>query len=231
MVLAITWLSTGNAQTIGELINQKKFDIGVKVGYNYSNLSFSSETYEYNTNGFHGYYLGLFVEYELIDMLSIQPEIVYSTQGNFNSVVTNRGLIAYEIEKHSELNYLNIPIMLKLHLVKNEDNKKSVFSIDFGPQLGFLRSVEIRDTDYMLNNGSKIKGYENLSDKKSVFNSVDFGLGIGATYKFESVKGLAISARYNYGLSNISKSDTKWKEVDLSDSKNRVIQVGLSYQL
>jgi hypothetical protein len=90
------------------------------------------------------------------------------------------------------LDYINLPVMLQYMF----DNG---FRLQAGPQFGFL----VR------------------SNSDDDLNSIDFGLGIGASYVVPST-GFGIDARYNLGLSNINKNDAV-------KSTNRGLQLGVFY--
>jgi hypothetical protein len=99
-------------------------------------------------------------------------------------------------DKVAALDYLNIPLMGKFYVTKG-------LSLEVGPQVGFLLSAKTDNTD--------IKG---------LFNKVDFGVNAGLGYKFEN--GLNFTTRYNFGLSDITSSNT-------SSNKNGVLQVSVGY--
>lgn len=87
------------------------------------------------------------------------------------------------------------------------------WSIEAGPQLGFE-----------LNAKSIIKN--SLTDKKSEnsitgHNTVDCSIGVGTSYAI--IKGLGLSARYNFGLTKASGT----KEFP---QRNNVFQVGAYYK-
>lgn len=94
------------------------------------------------------------------------------------------------------LNYLNVPLMGKYYLTKG-------LSLEAGPQVGFLLSAKTDNADV-----------------KNLFKKVDFGVNAGLGYKLEN--GLNFSARYNFGLSNISS-------VANTTNKNSVVQVSVGY--
>jgi hypothetical protein len=81
------------------------------------------------------------------------------------------------------------------------------FRIQTGPQLGILTTSEWKS-------GSTETDVDNLSN-------ADFSWSFGAGYLSRS--GLGIDARYNLGLTDVSKSNT-------TDIQNRVWQLGLFYQ-
>jgi hypothetical protein len=101
---------------------------GIKGGLNYANQNGSDITINsdnYQTDGITSYHVGLVAELKLTDGFSIQPELLYSTQG-----ATYKN--AFE-EFKNELGYLSIPVLAKIHLNKT-------VSLDLGPQASFLLS-------------------------------------------------------------------------------------------
>lgn len=140
-----------------------------------------------------GYNLGLLGHIHLVQQLALQPEIVFSTQGAKNTLAN--------VDTRFNLAYVNIPILLQYMF----DNG---FRIQAGPQFGILTSAK-----------SKIN--KNSSDIKSDMEKVAVGLSAGMSYVNPST-GFGVDARYNYGLSNINKSD-------VVKSTNRGIQLGLFY--
>jgi hypothetical protein len=102
--------------------------IGVKAGLNYANQTGSSITVNsdnYDTDAITSYHAGLVAELKLTDGFSVQPELLYSTQGaTYKTAGT---------EFKNELGYLSIPVMARFHFNKT-------LSLDLGPQASFLLS-------------------------------------------------------------------------------------------
>jgi hypothetical protein len=94
---------------------------GVKAGVNYANFEGS----DIQTDAITSYHAGLVAEVKLTDGFSVQPELLYSTQG---ASYKNAGT-----EFKNELGYLSIPVLAKIHLNKT-------ISLDLGPQASFLLS-------------------------------------------------------------------------------------------
>ncbi len=94
---------------------------GIKAGLNYANL----EGTNIQTDAITSYHAGIIAEVKLTDGFSVQPELLYSTQG---ATYKNAG-----IELKNELGYLSIPVLAKIHLNKT-------ISLDLGPQASFLLS-------------------------------------------------------------------------------------------
>jgi hypothetical protein len=104
------------------------FKLGIKAGLNYANQTGSQITIDntnYSTSAITSYHAGLIAEIKLVDSFSIQPELLYSTQG-----ATYKNAVE---EFENELGYLSIPVLAKINLNKS-------ISIELGPQASFLLS-------------------------------------------------------------------------------------------
>ena len=138
-----------------------------------------------------GFHVGGFAQVPLAAKFTFQPEVVYSAQG------------AKEDGGDGKINlgYINVPLMFKYAIAEK-------FNVEAGPQIGLLVSAK-----------EKYNG--NSDDIKDQLNSVDFSIGLGASYDF--TQNLSADVRYNAGVSNIAKE---------SDSKirNGVFQIGLGYK-
>lgn len=98
------------------------------------------------------------------------------------------------------VNYINVPV-LGQYMFGNG------LRLQTGPQVGFRTDAAI-----------KHNGHSNSNN--DAYTSADFAWSFGAGYL--SPVGLGIDARYNLGVTDITKGG--------SDISNRVLQVGLFYQ-
>ena len=113
------------ALTIFGLTQANAQNFGFKGGYNYS--SFNGDVAKDNTlKGLSGFYVGALLELPLGDVLSIQPEVIYSRQG----AAWEQKNILGEFKKDLKLDYLNIPVMAKVNL--------GPLFLQGGVQFGFL---------------------------------------------------------------------------------------------
>lgn len=125
-----------------------------------------------------GPYFGAFYNAKIGGMFSIQPELVYSSQG-----------VQFEesgFELKYTLGYLNFTPVARW-------NSASGFYLGTGPQIGFLLSAK-----------EKFDGDE--EDVKDNFRSTDFSWIFAAGYDLKS--GLGFYARYNHGLSTLDDEET-----------------------
>lgn len=169
---------------------------GVKGGVNFS--SFNGDGYDdfVDPKERTSFHLGLLAEIPVGERFSIQPEVLYSAQGYDIASREDANDLEYQLD------YINVPILAKFYLFNS-------FSLEAGPQIGFLVNEEI-DGDPTGDGGDL-----NLDDDQ--FKTVDFGIGLGASYKFSN---FFISGRYNLGLSDIY-------DMEGVDAKNSVIQAGV----
>ncbi len=164
-------------------VNAQEIQFGIKGGLNLASVSGdNTEDIDVVTS----FNFGILSEIPVSDKFSFQPELMYSGQGySFN-------------EKTIALSYLNLPLMGKYYLTKG-------FSVEAGPQIGYLFNAENEETDV-----------------KDSFNSFDFGVNFGLGYKLDN--GLNFGARYNLGLTDINNLDNSSNK-----NKNGVFQLSVGY--
>ena len=149
VILSLALLAgmTGAAQA------QTGVRFGLKGGINYTTLTAK------NTDGIEsklGLQAGAFANLGLSDLISIQPEVLYSQKG-FQSKDASKN--------KAKFNYIDIPVLVKV-------NAGGLF-FEAGPQLGILASAKVTDgsTDV---------------DIKENLNTVDFGYVAGLGYQLET---------------------------------------------
>lgn len=182
---------------------QQEVKFGPKAGVNFASLSNTE-----NSKMLTGFYVGGVAEIKFSDKFSVQPELMYSAQG----VKTEISVLGITATGTQKIDYINIPILAKYYIAEG-------FSVEAGPQFGFLVKAE--------GNGSVSASGVSGSDKtdnKDSFKAFDFGIGAGLAYDLSN--GFFVNARYNFGLSDISKE----KEDGQKSINNGVIQVGVGYK-
>ena len=206
-IFTVVVLASANAQ-----------QFGLKGGVNFASISGINTGDQWDESGKTSLHFGVIAEFKITDKFSFQPELLYSGQG---VTYEKRDVDGWEKEK-VKLNYINIPLMAKFYVAEG-------FSLEAGPQIGFLTSATSDNEDFNVADGLVIKE----KDIKQSLNSTDFGLNFGAGYKLDS--GLNFGIRYNLGLSNINKIKERpingdWPNVfENSDINNRVLQISVGY--
>ncbi|WP_338647784.1 porin family protein [Flavobacterium sp. KS-LB2] len=183
--------------TVGFVNAQGKEDMafGIKGGLNISTIT-NADVDGVNSKSLVGFHVGFFGEFVLSDKFSIQPEVLYSTQGT---------KIEFEgIKGDLKLDYIAIPVMAKYYVADS-------FSLELGPQIGFLVSAKAKS-------GGES---EDVKDElKSTDVSLNFGLGYDITENF------MIGARYNLGLTRLQDELLPGED----ESKNSVFQISIGYK-
>lgn len=129
--------------------------------------------------------IGGVVNIPVSSMISVQPEILYSQEGNMQKEGDYKVSI--------NLGYINVPVMLQY-------NNPSGFYAETGPQIGFLMSAKSKFDD-----GTD----EETTDIKDELKSIGFSWALGLGFKMKS--GLGFGARYNMGLSSLDDSSDAMK--------------------
>ncbi len=149
--------------------------MGIKGGLNFANISDYGGDSRLSAN------VGLYFHTKINNTWAIQPEILYSGEGyKYTTITGNQMVLA--------LNYIQVPVMFQVSPVKE-------FYFEFGPQVGFLTSANIKD-----NNGNK-------TDQMGGYNKVNFSLNAGVG--IHATRELGFFARYSFGMSDITMNDNR----------------------
>lgn len=170
LILAAVMFIATSASIQAQLLH-----LGVKAGVNFANYSGT----DIQTDGITSYHAGLVAEIKLLDKFSIQPELLYTTQGaTYKNAFT---------EIKNELGYIAIPVMAKIYL-------NNSFSLEVGPQASFLVSEKnkfnLKDSqtfDFALNAGLGLK------ITKSIFVQGRYSLGLTEVSKDAEAKNSVFS--------------------------------------
>jgi hypothetical protein len=157
-------------------ITMAQVNFGVKGGVNISTIRLTSGDAADRVLDFHA---GGLAQVKLSDIVSLQPEIVYSRQGMKSRLFTRN--ISYE----DQLHYVNIPVMAKY-------TAESGFHLHSGPQFGFLLSAKTTQPD--------VDG-----DKSHFYKGFDFAWVLGAGHLTRA--GIGIDGRFNFSLTNMAKPE------------------------
>jgi len=119
-ILSIALMLFLTGQSFGQGLH-----FGAKAGANFSNFT-GSGLDGYNFESITSFHAGAFVEFAVFRSLSLQPELIYGTNG---SKLTG---IGDDIE--NKLGYLSVPVLARFYFIPDK------FSLDLGPQVSFLLS-------------------------------------------------------------------------------------------
>jgi Outer membrane protein beta-barrel domain len=147
--------------------------LGLKAGPTLSSVTGSDSNGAKYIVGVNG---GVTANIGLTDMLSFQPELLYSLKGYKYDLTTTKG----EVRQH----YIDVPLLLRL------DADGPFFEL--GPQVGFLiKTVQTPENS---------TSFERTDD----YNKTDLGYVAGVGYQWSS--GPSIGLRYNGGISKLYKA-------------------------
>jgi hypothetical protein len=221
---------------------QTQSTFGAKGGINIAGTTFKdpSPFSDGDAKARLAFYLGVYANRPVNDKFSIQPELLFSSQGLRLADNGNRE------NWRNVMNYLNIPIMAQYKI-------NDRFYAEAGPQIGILLSstAKWKESDPGGIDGpgggdiSVIKlavagqdapsrsitdrpvsaatgGSSQSSDSKSTYKTIDLGLGIGVGYELTSL--ITANVRYTQGLVNTFKHSTV-------NNKNTLFSLGIAYKL
>ncbi|REH02029.1 porin family protein [Flavobacterium aquicola] len=205
--IAFTGLSFTNLQAQTNSTDGSHF--GIKGGVNFSNI-YSTEVDDNNV--LTSFNAGVYGTFPVGDILSIQPEILYSRKGGelkYDNAITT-GTAQFK------LNYIEVPLLLKVNATDN-------ISFHAGPYFAYLIDAEVNNDA----SGDALD-FEDAYDNDD-FNKFDIGISAGIGFDFNSI---GFGARYNYGFSTIGKErDFAGETYTIPDGKNSNISLYLSYKL
>ncbi|MEP6905445.1 MAG: porin family protein [Gemmatimonadales bacterium] len=204
--------SVATAQKSGDIT------IGVMAGVNFATVhqdpQSSDVTFGYRT----GLLAGGFLGYQVNDVFSIEPQVLYSQKG---SKVKGTGVNS-SLEGGIKIGYIEIPVLAKFWIPVSDSQMRPFVFV--GPQAEFKVSctaegaiLAVTGSTDCDNTGSEIK-----------LKSTDFGGTAGAGIQFRAGNQVVrVDGRYTLGLTDINDSG------DTRSIKNRTfaVTVGLGFPL
>ena len=213
-LLATAAISSAQAQNIR---------FGLRAGANYSNLSGNiknEDTYN-NKVGFLG---GVMLNVPLLadDLLSIQPEILYSQKGFENKPTEFSSVLGKQKrEGNVNYNYIDVPLLLKF--------KALGFVAEAGPQYSYLLSSN-NETKTTTTPAVGSPTVSETKDKHDVSGLNRNELGYLAGVGYEATNGLSLNLRYTGAFSDLVKSDNSaYFNGDLKNARHSAFQLSLGY--
>jgi len=162
-------------------VQSQEFRLGAKAGLNVATLGGDSYYGGLGSLGSRtSFHIGGLVEIPLMGKFSLQPELLYSSEGSDWSFGT--------LGEDTKLDFVRVPVLVKFYVIEG-------LSAEAGPVFGVLVNAE---GTYYDNNGDLVNG-----DAKDYYRSFDAQFGIGASYRLNM--GVFFSLRYNKGLLNVNE--------------------------
>lgn len=173
-ILALTFLLAS--------LSHSQIELGVKGGMNFATIEGPDAISFAKTRT--GFAVGAYAEFTLPLLLSIQPEVLYTTKGYRQDGATV-GVLMRVTTMYQVYSYLEVPVLIGWTLPISTVKTK----LYLGPSMAYLL-------------GSKTKyeepgGGEDVQDNKSFITSEDFGAVLGASAHILVVD---VDFRYDLGL-------------------------------
>lgn len=201
------------------LSGQGEIFAGAKGGLNFSNIV----GVDLSNDPLPGFTAGGFFKYDITDILSIQPEVLFSGKGcNYDFI---------DIEEENDIrhykryigfwknNYVEIPVLILLGIPVRGRFDPNIF---FAPAFAFNLSGKY-DEDYEFRDYANniLINEESGHDKGDIdyIKNTDFGAIFGAGFSF---RNLVFDARYYMGLINMSTQEN-------FEGRNCVVSVMIGY--
>ena len=165
--------------------SQAQTQFGIKAGadlYNFTGRDAKSGAYNTNKKFKAGLIAGIFIDEKISKILSIQPGLFYSEEGNMQKDGSGN-------EQTYKLNYLNLPVVLKY-------NSSFGFFGEAGFQAGYLLTSKQKTV---------ISGISKETTSSQGLNDFVYSSVIGCGWKFKN--GFGINARSQWGFTPLSKSE------------------------
>jgi len=188
---------------------------GINGGVNFANVNFEgsdgSVSISLDTDARTSFYVGGFAEISI-------PNMEHKFQTGLNLTLNGfRFSDSFDDDFESETEFrimqINIPLLFKFSVLEG-------LYLNGGAYAGIIVDVEGEYSETFA--GVSVTETENVSDE---FNTIDFGLSVGAEYNLKS--GLFFELRYNYGLVNIANPDEGDGDPVLN---NRFFNIGIGYK-
>ena len=176
--------------------------IGARAGLNLTNIYQKDEQGKMKgLDWIPGFQIGVVADYPLLEDISIQPSILFATQGAKSETKVS----GYKAKVTFNLHYIQVPINLQY--------KRDFLLLQAGPYIGYgiggKLKAEISQGTTSISNSEKIK-FGNGDDAD--FKALDFGFGLGAGLQFGNLQAVL---GYNLGLVKLDP-DVNAKNIGLT---------------
>ncbi len=169
-VFFIAGISASQAQAI-------KF--GVKAGANFANLDGDNV----DTSTYTSFHFGALLELNVFQNFSIQPELMYSSQG---------AKVNEEAFDKIEYNYVTVPVLAKFYLITDK------LSLEAGPQFSFMVNENVPDQFRTKSFDFAAVGGLGFNITENFFAQARYVVGLTDTSKDAEVKNKVIQVSLGY---------------------------------
>jgi hypothetical protein len=184
---------------------------GVKAGANLSNLSGDLVNQDQYKNRF-GFQGGVMLNFGLGDILSIQPEVLYSQKGfKYADQQITSPIGTFRNTGNVRYDYLDVPILVRVRAA-------GVF-FEVGPQYSYLMNVSTDRTQTLNGNtiGNAGSGTSDLSNVKR--NELGYVGGLG----YQASNGVMLGVRYSGAFTDFAKN-SNYSNDEFRNARNSTFQ-------
>jgi len=224
-----------------------QMSIGIKAGASLNKYSFSDVINDsYDATSQAGYTVGAALDIPFGGRMGVETGAYWTRKGSGMEsetaefqLNTNQGSIDVYSEAKEKLNYLTIPVHLKMHF-----RGKSIGSyVLAGPEFNFALSGSY-STNYTDSKGLLLKEVEDVlnangvesngdiefgSGRNDTYKSFDFGISLGGGLFYELEVGkITLDARYYFGMSNMLNTEDDDFKIK---NRNLIVQVGYAFPI
>ncbi|MFL9832979.1 porin family protein [Chryseobacterium terrae] len=211
-------LLIASVAVMGITVKAQETRFGVKAGYSLSTIKVDEAQDDLearSTDPSHTFYVGGLVEHKFSDKFGVQGELLYSPLGGKEDYnVSGEDQLYFREKSKLTFGTLLIPVSAKYFITEN-------LSVALGASFGVILSAKQKT---VVDAGIGIPGLELEGDDdvdiKNDVNTLNIAPFLGAEFMLEN--GLFFDARYNYGISDLSKSEGK--------VTNSFLQVGIGFK-
>ena len=204
LTLAIIGINLCEAQVSDD--SRKKFQFGLKIGSNFSNI-YDSNGENFEAKGKFGLAGGVFMAIPIGKFLGVQPEVLFSQKG-YKQTGTFLGS-TYDLTRTTD--YIDIPLLLSIKPV-------NFLTIQLGPQFSFLT----KQKDVFKNALATVEQqdeFKNTNIRKNILCAVG-GIDI-------NIKRIVIGARAGWDIQNNNGDGTSTNP----RYKNAWVQATLGFRI
>ncbi|MCK7558778.1 PorT family protein [Chitinophaga sedimenti] len=205
--------------------------VGIKGGFNLSNISNANDGTSDNANMLPSWNAGVIADFPLSPILSLQPGVFYSTKGS--KIERGNSSDVDYLKTTTNPSYIEIPVNFvgKIPLGADGSNK---FFAGVGPYAAF--GVAGKNKYTFSSGATKVTGESNIKwDDDTPFNTgdpnqgydkykrFDWGGNLMAGFEFGNVQ---VAAQYGLGFAKIVSGEDDGRN---DKSKNRVLSFSVAY--
>jgi hypothetical protein len=163
--------------------------------------------------------VGITYEMNIADIISIQPELLYTQLGSKNKY----DLLGSNLENNYRINYLELPVLAKVKF-GNMDRESMGFYIAAGPWLGYALNGKQKVISTGLLNTTTERDF--TFDDEDDAKRLNYGMIGAAGVTFGRA---ALDLRYNYGFNNLLDADANNNNDNKPVLQTRGIALTLGY--